>query len=306
MDHDAVIIEVGLNEAVMPTVNPHVPITPAECADDARRCHGAGAAVVHWHARDPATGEQRLGDVALSGEALDRMRGCDVLAYPSYPVDVPDTIDARLAHVWRLHDEHGLELAPVDIGSVTIVVWDEQHGDFAAVDTLRGLGVVHNSLPFTLDALDRAYALDMVPTLGAFDVGFTRTMSMLAEAGKLRPPVLHKVFLSGAWAVGPIPAEEALDLHLRQISDGLDVEWVVVPYAIADPAVVERLCRYALERGGGIRVGIGDAPGAFPSATNAGLVERAVRWAEEAGRPAASSTDVRHRFGLGNADGRST
>lgn len=298
MERDAVIVEVGLNEAATRSPNPHVPITPRECADDARRCHDAGAAVVHWHARDPRTGEQRLGDAALYGEVLELVSDCGVLGYPSYPVDVPDTVDVRLAHVWQLHEEHGLELAPVDIGSVTTVAWDARQRQFLAIDALREMGVVENSLPFILDALARADALGMVPTLGAFDVGFTRTMAMLAEAGKLRAPVLHKVFLSGAFAVGPYPSEAALDLHLRQIPDDLDVEWIAVPYAIDDPALVERLCRYALERGGGIRVGIGDSPVAHPSATNAELVERATRWAEEAGRPVASSAAVRRRFGL--------
>ena len=52
MEHDAVIIEVGLNEAVSPAVHPHVPQRPLECAADARRCADAGATIVHWHAVD--------------------------------------------------------------------------------------------------------------------------------------------------------------------------------------------------------------------------------------------------------------
>jgi 3-keto-5-aminohexanoate cleavage enzyme len=157
---------------------------------------------------------------------------------------------------------------------------------------------VTNPLPFLLDALERVHALGMVPSLAAFDLGLTRTMVLLARAGKLRPPVFLKIFLSGAWAVGPFPTEEALDFHLQQIPADLDVEWVLVPYALEDPALVERLCRAALGRGGGIRVGIGDNPLAFPDATNAALVERAVRWVTESGRPLASPADVRRRFGL--------
>jgi 3-keto-5-aminohexanoate cleavage enzyme len=295
VERDAVIVEVGLNEAATRRDHPAVPITPRECADDALRCHDAGAAIVHWHARDPVTGEQRLDDAALYGEALDRMRACGVLGYPSYPVDRPDTVAARLAHVWQLREHHGLELAPVDIGSVTIALWNQVTRDFVDVAGDRRLGVITNSLPFTLDALERAHTLGMTPTLGAFDVGFTRTMVMLADAGRLRPPILHKIFLSGALALGPFPSEEALDLHLRQIPDGLDVEWIAVPYALDDPALVERLCRHALARGGGIRLGIGDNPAAFPSETNAGLVDRATSWADQAGRPLASSAQVRDR-----------
>ena len=138
----------------------------------------------------------------------------------------------------------------------------------------------------------------MVPSLTSFDVGITRTVALVAAAGKLRPPVYLKIFLSGAWAVGPFPTEEALEFHLRQLPPHLDVEWVVVPYALSDPRLIERLCRRALELGGGIRVGIGDTPAAYPEATNAELVEQAVGWIEKSGRPLASPADVRRCFGL--------
>ena len=297
MHGDAAIIEVGLNEAVMRATNAHVPYSPAVCAADAGRCADAGAAVVHWHARDPETGAPRFGDAAAYGEALALMHaGSDVLAYPTYPVDVP--VEQRLDHVWELGKDHGLELAPIDIGSVTNVLWDDASHDFVGVDALGAAAVVDNPLWFTLDGLARAEQLGMTPTLGAFDVGFTRTMVLLAESGRLRPPVFLKIFLSGRWAVGPFPSEAALDLHLAQIPDGLDVEWVAVPYALEDAATVERLCRSALERGGGIRVGIGDNPSAFSDLTNAELVERAVGWCAQSGRTVAAPTDVRDRFGM--------
>jgi uncharacterized protein (DUF849 family) len=294
----AAIIEVSLNEATMRSENPHVPYSPQECADDARRCAEAGAAVIHWHARDPVTGAQRLDDAPLYGAALDLMRPSGVLAYPSYP---PWSVagEDRLAHVWALRERHGLDLAPLDLGSIGIVIWDERTQRFGSgVDQLRQHGVVANPLPFLLDALERTYALGMVPSLAAFDVGFTRTMVLLARAGNLRPTLFLKIFLSGAWAVGPFPTEDALDFHLRQIPRELDVEWIFVPYRLDDPALLERLCRHALARGGGIRVGIGDNPAAFPDTTNVALVERAARWVAESGRPLATPDDVRGRLGL--------
>ncbi len=297
MQHDAAIIEVGLNEATTRAQNPNVAYSPAECAADARSCAAAGAAVVHWHARDPVSGEQRLGDAALSGDALDAMRASGVLAYPSYPIDIP--IDERLDHVWALGEHHGLEIAPIDIGSVSIVLWNGEAHDLVGVDGLRARGVVANPLPFTLDALDRAHGLGMMPSLGAFDLGFTRTMVLLHEAGRLAAPVFFKIFLSGSWAVGPFPSEAALDFHLSQIPDELDVEWVLVPYSLDDAALIERLSRHALARGGGIRVGIGDNPAAYPDATNVELVEQAVGWCADAGRPVATAEEVRGRFALG-------
>jgi uncharacterized protein (DUF849 family) len=297
MRGDAAIVEVGLNEAVMRAAHPSVPYSPAECAADAGRCADAGATVVHWHARDPETGAPRFGDATAYAEALALMQAAgDVLAYPTYPVDVP--VEQRLDHVWRLGKDHGLELAPIDIGSVTNVLWDDASHDFVGIDALGAAAVVDNPLSFTLDGLARAEQLGMTPTLGAFDVGFTRTMVLLAASGRVRPPVFLKIFLSGRWAVGPFPSEAALDLHLAQIPDGLDVEWVAVPYALDDSSTVERLCRYALDRGGGIRVGIGDNPAAFSDLSNAQLVERAAGWCAESGRPVATAGEARARLGI--------
>ena len=291
MQRDAVIIEVGLNEAASRSIAPGVPISPVECAADAIACAQAGAAIVHWHARDPTSGDQRLGDVALSGEFLDLVRDSGVLAYPSYPIDVP--MERRLDHVWALRASHGLELAPVDVGSVNIVVWDERSKTFAGVEALRDEGVIENPLAFVLDALHRAHTLGMMPTLGSFDVGHTRTVGLLAESGHLPERVLLKIFLTGTLAMGPQPSAEALDLHLRQLPPGLAIDWIAVPYAITDPALIDRLVRHALSRGGGIRIGIGDNPAACANTTNSELVERVVGLAAEVGRPVATAADVR-------------
>ncbi|MGH7263273.1 MAG: 3-keto-5-aminohexanoate cleavage protein, partial [Candidatus Rokuibacteriota bacterium] len=127
---------------------------------------------------------------------------------------------------------------------------------------------------------------------------------LLAQAGHLAPPVLLKILLSGSWATGPFPTEEAIEFHLRQLPDGLDVEWLLVPHGIADPTLVERLCRRALELGGGIRVGIGDNPLAARGRTNAELVDEAARWAHEAGRPIATAADLRERLGIADVPHR--
>ena len=299
MPGDAVIIEVGLNEGAARAVNPHVPVTPAECAADALRCRDAGASTIHWHARDPSTGEQQLGDADLYAEALGVMRSAGLVGYPSYPVDAGLPVERRLDHVWDLQARGELEIAPIDLGSVSTIPWSRGRKDFADLDGLRARpGVVDNPLTFVLDAVERAEALRMPMTFGAFDVGCSRIVRMLVESGWLTGPVLHKVFLSEGWAVGPLPSVAALELHVAQLPEGLDGEWMVVPYSSSDPAVIEQLCRAALERGGHVRVGIGDSAAANPAATNAELVEQVAVWAGDAGRPVATTADVRERLGL--------
>jgi uncharacterized protein (DUF849 family) len=295
MKNEAVIIEVALNEAVSPTAHPAVPQSAQACADDARRCADSGAAIVHWHAVDSA-GAQRLGDAELYGTALDAMDGC-ILAYPSYPVDVPDTVDERLGHCFTLREHHGLELGPIDAATVNLVFQDESTGMLGPLEDTDGQEVIRNSLPFVCNALRRFDAVGLVPMMASFDVGSTRTIGALAEAGTIPQPVMLKIFLWGSPLIGPEPSVEALDLHLRQLPSSVDVEWLVVPHGIRDPRSVEELSLAALERGGGVRIGIGDTPTAFGDAPNPRLVERAAQWAQAAGRPIASVADVRARFG---------
>jgi len=295
MEHDAAIIEVGLNEAVSPATHRHVPQRPLDCAADASRCADAGASIVHWHAVD-ADGAQRLADSALYGAALDAIDGC-VLGYPSYPIDVPDTVDDRVAHCFVLREQHRMEIAPVDVASVNIVVVDGAGRAVAPLEPAPGFDVIRNSFPFVVDALARYRAAGLVATVAAFDLGSTRAIGALAEAGLLDQPVLCKIFLWESPLIGPRPSVDALDLHLRQLPTDIDVEWLVVPYGMTDPAAVEELGRAALERGGGVRIGIGDSPHAFPDATNAQLVDLVARWAADAGRPVASVGALRARFG---------
>jgi 3-keto-5-aminohexanoate cleavage enzyme len=295
VERDAVIVEVALNEDVPPARHPYVPQRPQECADDARRCADAGAVAVHWHAID-ADGVPRLGDAALYGAALDAMRGC-VIACPSYPVDVPATVADRLGHCLELRARHHMEVAPLDVATVNVFATGPDGRTIAR----REREVIDNPPSFVLDALGCYRAAGLVPTLAAFDVGSTRAIAALAAAGVVAEPVLLKIFLWESPLIGPRPSVEALDLHLRQLPPHLDVEWLVVTYGMTDPAAVETIARAALERGGGVRVGIGDSPRAFPDAPNARLVETVERWARDAGRPLATAAALRGRLGTSSA-----
>src|ERR1700730_1282648 len=54
--------------------NPNVPVTPAQIAASALEAHSAGAAIVHLHVRDPASGSPSR-DPALFREVFERIRG---------------------------------------------------------------------------------------------------------------------------------------------------------------------------------------------------------------------------------------
>lgn len=273
--HEPVFIEVAVNESVRADQHPHVPTTPDRCAADAIEAVQAGASFAHWHAPD----------VDAYAAAWRTMRAADVIAYPTYPNQPADDATQRLAHCWRLIAEERLEMAPLDLGTAHQVMWDGE--------SLSGGGTLANPLSFLVDAAARYRDAGVVANLASFDLGHTRLAVRLARTGVLAAPLLLKIYLSDTWLVGPEPTPDALDLHLAQLPDDLDVRWLVVPFRLRRHATFEQLCRHALARGGGFRVGIGDNPSLFPDATNAELVAMVQPWLRDAGRRAASTAEVR-------------
>src|SRR5258706_15285819 len=70
-----IIIEAAINGAVAKkTLNPNFAYSPQEIADDAIATCEAGAAIVHFHARQPETGELVFEHGELYTEAYPRPR----------------------------------------------------------------------------------------------------------------------------------------------------------------------------------------------------------------------------------------
>jgi uncharacterized protein (DUF849 family) len=121
-------------------------------------------------------------------------------------------------------------------------------------------------------------------------------VALAARSGLLDTPLCLKVFLNDTWIRGPGADEVGLDALLSQLPADLEADVTVVPYEMADAERTWALLDAALARGHHIRVGIGDNPGAFPTATNAELVERAVALAAEHDLQPATPAQLLARF----------
>ena len=74
-----VIITAAVNGNRMDTDGTFIPVAPEEIGRDARECRDAGAAVVHFHARDVKT-RRSTADVRVFGETISSIRShCDAL-----------------------------------------------------------------------------------------------------------------------------------------------------------------------------------------------------------------------------------
>jgi uncharacterized protein (DUF849 family) len=301
------IIEVGLNEAVGRDQHPGVPIHPREIAADIVECAAAGASIVHFHARDPATGEQRFADTELYRQAMHAVReaGCDVQMYPTYPPFLshgPDPALERFGHVLALADDPraALRVAPLDMGSLNLAMSAQGRLLPGASALPLEHSVYANPVPLLARMLREYDARGLVAALAIFEPGHLRTTLALLASGLGRRALL-KFFLSATWLHGPLPDRAGLESYLRLLEalrDGRELEWICAPSGLSSAAQVEALLRAAIELGGHVRVGLGDNPEAARGRSNRALVERAAQLAAECGRPLESPRGLLERFGL--------
>jgi len=168
-----------------------VPVTPEQIADAAIEAASAGAAVVHIHVRDPATGRGSR-DPALYREVVERIRasGTDVvlnlsagmggdlvLGGDEEPLPLRDGTDLigaseRLAHVEELLPE----ICTLDCGSMNFAAG----GDYVLLNT-----------PGVLRAMARkVQELGVRPELEVFDTGHLVLVKELIQEGLIDRPLL--------------------------------------------------------------------------------------------------------------------
>src|SRR5262249_4431417 len=193
---DGVMIEAALHELVSKSANPHVPYGPDEVAADAAACAEAGATLLHFHARDPESGEQRWHHAALSTSAVARMPVLRVPAdmpwYPTYPGVRPEVaVHDSMPHVAVLARDVGLELAAIDVGSGNLSPYQRETHEFLAADGVKRLP---HSLFHEFTEFCRAHNLR--PYLGVYEPGHIRHVAAYLDAGWLDAPLVLKCFFS--------------------------------------------------------------------------------------------------------------
>jgi uncharacterized protein (DUF849 family) len=273
--------------------NPHVPVTPAEIAASALDAARAGAAIAHIHVRDPATGRGSR-DVALYAEVVRLIRasdtdvvinltagmGGDVVfggVETPLPLDMRGTdmvgAEERLAHVTALRPE----ICTLDCGSMNFA-----EGDYVMTNT-----------PGMLRAMARrVQALGVRPEIEVFDSGHLVLCKQLIREGLIDDPVMIQLCMGIPYGAPDDP------LTLMAMVNTLPPGAVFSAFSIGRMQLP--FAAMALLAGGNIRVGLEDniwLSRGVP-ATNAQLVERAVRTAESMGARILGPADVRGKLRL--------
>jgi uncharacterized protein (DUF849 family) len=286
-----VILEVALNGATSPDRNPAVPREPEAVAKDALACLAAGASIVHTHSDDPL-----LPPEAGAARYLEAYRPIlaerpDAILYPT--MGVGEGVERRYGHHDLLAAAGAIRSGLVDAGSVNLGA-SGPDGEPLAFDF-----VYANPPSHIRHMVETCRRLRLGPSIAIFEPGFLRPVLAYRRAGRLPRGALVKLYFSegGYFGAGepmfsPPPIPEALDLYLAMLR-GAGLPWAV---AVLGGSLLDTpIARLALERGGHLRVGLEDHPGAE---SNVAEIERARALCAEHGRPLASLAEAERMLDL--------
>lgn len=270
--------------------SPHIPVTPSQIAAAAIEAHSAGAAIVHLHVRDPATGKASR-DPALFREVYERVRsasseviinltggmGGDLLLGPdATPLEFAAGTDfvgpqERIAHISELRPEIG----SLDCGSLNFD------------DALYG------TTPTMLRTMAREYrARGVRPEVEVFELGHIELAKQLMAEGLIDTTALFQLCLGIRYGA-PATAEA---MHAMRDALPPGVRWSAFGVGRMQMPMVAQ----AVLLGGNVRVGLEDNLylGRNVPATNGQLVERACRIVELLGARVLSAVETREQLGL--------
>jgi 3-keto-5-aminohexanoate cleavage enzyme len=271
---EKLIISVGITGSrITRQQTPYIPITPEEIAQSGIDAWRAGASILHVHVRDPKTG---LGtqDLSIVKEVVDRIRSETDAVLCLTTSGIPGR---NLPNRERLSPlSLNPELVSFDAGSINM-----------------GENIFLN-LPEFLETLAKeTLARGIKPELEVFEVGMVYTCLKYLEKGLLKSP-LHFQFVLGTPA--GMPATVKSLLHLSEIIPQGST-WSVIGIGQGQLP----MAMIGMIMGGHVRVGLEDnihySKGVLAK-TNAELVERVVRIAEEFGREIAKPQDARKLLNL--------
>jgi uncharacterized protein (DUF849 family) len=276
-----------------PDQTPHLPITTDHIANECLAAAGEGAAVVHIHVRDPATGKPSM-DVGLYRDVMEKIRARDkklIINLTTGPggrfVPSPDdpkvfapgtTLKPPLERV-----QHVIELKP-DVCSLDLNTMNS------------GPDVVINT-PANVRKMAKAMNdAGVMPELEVFDSGDIHLARDLLADGTLKGPGLFTIVMGVKYGFSSSP--ETL-FYARSILPA-GAMWSAFGIGRAEYPMLAQTWLL----GGNVRVGLEDniylSKGVLAK-SNAELVTKARRMLEDLGGAVASADEARAMLGLRTA-----
>jgi 3-keto-5-aminohexanoate cleavage enzyme len=267
---DKIIITIASTGNV-PTkkLNPHVPVTAEEIAEDIYRCYQEGASVAHLHVRDEEgkpTAEPRYFQAVM-----ERLKTkCNIITQISTGARGGKTMEERAAPL-----DLKPEMASLATGSSNFMV---------------GL----NANPPDLIEFFAKRMLDnnIKPEIECFDMAMISNAEFYANRGLIKKPLHFNLVMNVPGSIKGTPK------NLFHMYESLPAGSTFSVMGVGTAHV--QMIALGIALGGNVRVGIEDvleyAPGV--PASNVELVKRAVRLAKAYGREIATPDEARKILGL--------
>ncbi len=253
-------------------IQPGLPVTAEELAQESKRCVEAGAAIIHLHVRKPDGSPTQ--DKTIFKEAIDAIKStCSPtpIIQPSTGGAVGMSAEERLQPVELIP-----EMATLDCGTVNF-------GDEIFV----------NDMPLMREFARRMDKLSVLPELECFDISHVLSANRLFDEGLLS---CHRHFDMVLGVPGALDASAASLVEMTRRIRPQD-SWTVAGVGRFQTP----LMYMGLAMGGHIRVGFEDniylSKGVLAK-SNADFVDKAVRLAQDIGREPASPDEARELLGI--------
>ncbi len=300
-----VIITCAVTGAIhTPSMSPHLPISPAEIADAAVGAAEAGAAIVHLHARDPATGrpDQTPEAFARLLPVIKQRSDCVVnLTTGGAPWM---TVEERVRPAATFRPEvASLNMGSMNFGLFPMLArykdlmhdWERQHlegsRDLVFKNTYKDIEyILHtcqdNDTRFEFECYDTAHLYNLAHFL---------------DRCLVRPPLFVQTVFGILGGIGTHPEDV---LHMRRTADRLfgdAYRWSVLGAGRNQMPIAAM----AAAMGGNVRVGLEDSlwdgPGRLAE-SNAAQVRRARQILEGLGLAIATPAEAREMLALKGGD----
>jgi uncharacterized protein (DUF849 family) len=302
---DKLIVTAALTGNItLPTQTPHLPITPAQIAEEAVKCVEAGAASIHVHARDPQTGRPSTDPDVFREIATLIKTKTNAIFCPTTGGTADMTAMDRIKVVPALKPE----LATCNLGSINFSIhpivdrykdedwknsWEKDFAastkDFIFRNTFGDIELFYRTM------LENGTK----PEFEAYDIGHLYNIAFFLKKGIIKPPVWIQ-FVTGI--LGGIGSDLENIMFMKNTADRLigPQNYKFSAIGAGYPAEFNVDC-LSMMMGGNVRVGLEDnlfiskgvlAKGSWE------LVEKVIRLAKELGREIATPDEARQILGL--------
>lgn len=261
---------------------PHIPYTPVELGEEAKRAVDAGASIVHIHAReDDGTPSWRTEVFEAITEEVRKRCPEVIINYSTGAIGL--SVKDRIKHLPVTKPD----MAAFNMGSMNYAIFSKK------AKTFFWNGVFENSFDTMIEVVQCMNDNNICPEMECFDTGHIRNAEPLRQMGYIPDNACYSLVMG---VLGGIPATPENLLHqIKQVPEGSFWQSIVISRK------QWQLSAIAAAMGGNFRVGLEDnfyLPNGEMAKSNGELVDAAATLARSTGRELASITETREMLNI--------